>query len=66
MHFASGYGLLFDQAIADQLGLIPTDLRCQDAVRGEPRQTAALIADFLDELNAAHARLVRQRAATAR
>jgi DNA-binding MarR family transcriptional regulator len=140
MRLASGYGLLFHQAIADQLGLIPTDLRCLDAVRGEPRLTAGrlaeitglstsattaaldrlerrgfirrlrddvdrrrvfvvstgrheeetarllasldatagevmgayddaqltLIADFLDELNAAHARLVRQRAATAR
>jgi DNA-binding MarR family transcriptional regulator len=140
MHLATAYGLLFHEAIADQLGLIPTDLRCLDAVRGEPRLTAGrlaeitglstsattaaldrlerrgiirrlrddvdrrrvfvvstglheeerarllapldaaagevmgayddahltLIADFLDELNAAHARLVSQRAATER
>ena len=140
MHLASANGSLVHQAIADRLGLIPTDLRCLDAVGREPRLTAGrlavitglstsattaaldrlerrgfirrlrddldrrrvfvvstglreeesarlfaplgavaaeimgayddaqltLIADFLDELNAAHARLVRQRAAAAR
>ena len=46
MHLASAYGLLIHQAIADRLNFIPTDLRCLDAVRGEPRLTAGRLAEI--------------------
>ena len=44
MHLASAYGVLIQQSIADRLGLIPTDLRCLEAVRREPRLTAGRLA----------------------
>jgi DNA-binding MarR family transcriptional regulator len=46
MRRASTYGLLIHQAIADQLGLIPTDLKCLDAARGERRLTAGRLAEI--------------------
>jgi DNA-binding MarR family transcriptional regulator len=46
MHLASAYGRATERAIADRLGLIPTDLRCLDAVRSEPRLTAGRLAEI--------------------
>jgi DNA-binding MarR family transcriptional regulator len=46
MRRASTYGLLIHQAIADQLGLIPTDLKCLDAARGEHQLTAGRLAEI--------------------
>ena len=46
MHLASAYGVLTQQSIADRLGLIPTDLRCLEAVRREPRLTAGRLAEI--------------------
>lgn len=46
MRQASGYGLLIHQAIADRLGLIPTDLKCLDAARDEPQLTAGRLAEI--------------------
>jgi DNA-binding MarR family transcriptional regulator len=46
MRQASAYGLLVHQAIADQLGLIPTDLKCLDAARNEPQLTAGRLAEL--------------------
>jgi DNA-binding MarR family transcriptional regulator len=46
MRRASTYGLLIHQAIADELGLGPTDLKCLDAARGERRLTAGRLAEI--------------------
>jgi DNA-binding MarR family transcriptional regulator len=46
MRAASTYGLLIHQAIADQLGLGPTDLKSLDAARGEPDLTAGRLAEI--------------------
>lgn len=46
LHLASAYGVLIQQSIADRLGLIPTDLRCLEAVRREPRLTAGRLAEI--------------------
>jgi DNA-binding MarR family transcriptional regulator len=46
MRRASTYGLLIHQAIADQLGLIPTDLKCLDAARGEHQLTAGGLSEI--------------------
>jgi DNA-binding MarR family transcriptional regulator len=46
MRRASTYGLLIHQSIADQLGLIPTDLKCLDAARGERQLTAGRLAEI--------------------
>jgi DNA-binding MarR family transcriptional regulator len=46
MRRASTYGLLIHQAIADQLGLSPTDLKCLDAARGEQQLTAGRLAEL--------------------
>jgi DNA-binding MarR family transcriptional regulator len=46
MRQASGHGLLIHQAIADRLGLIPTDLKCLDAARDEPQLTAGRLAEI--------------------
>jgi DNA-binding MarR family transcriptional regulator len=46
MRQASAYGLLIHQAIADRLGLIPTDLKCLDAARDEPQLTAGRLAEI--------------------
>jgi DNA-binding MarR family transcriptional regulator len=46
MRRASAYGLLIHQAIADQLGLIPTDLKCLDAARDEKQLTAGRLAEI--------------------
>jgi DNA-binding MarR family transcriptional regulator len=46
MRQASAYGLLVHQTIADQLGLIPTDLKCLDAARSEPQLTAGRLAEL--------------------
>jgi DNA-binding MarR family transcriptional regulator len=46
MRLASANSLLVRQAIADQLGLIPTDLKCLDAARNEPRLTAGRLAEI--------------------
>jgi DNA-binding MarR family transcriptional regulator len=39
-------GLLVHQAIAERLGLIPTDLKCLDAARDEPPLTAGKLAEI--------------------
>jgi DNA-binding MarR family transcriptional regulator len=39
-------GLLVHQAVADRLGLIPTDLKCLDAARDEPQLTAGRLAEI--------------------
>ena len=46
MNRASAYGALIQQSISDRLGLIPTDLRCLEAVRREPRLTAGRLAEM--------------------
>jgi DNA-binding MarR family transcriptional regulator len=46
MRRASTYGLLIHQAIADQLGLGPTDLKFLDAARGEPQLTPGRLAEI--------------------
>ncbi|NUR90758.1 MAG: MarR family transcriptional regulator [Nonomuraea sp.] len=46
MRLTSAQGLLIHQAIADRLGLIPTDLKCLDAARGEPSLTAGRLAEI--------------------
>ena len=46
MRRASTYGLLIHQAIADQLALGPTDLKCLDAARGEPQLTPGRLAEI--------------------
>lgn len=46
MRRASTYGLLIHQAIADQLGLGPTDLKCLDAARGEAHLTPGRLAEI--------------------
>jgi DNA-binding MarR family transcriptional regulator len=46
MHLASAYGVVTQQSIAERLGLIPTDLRCLEAVRREPRLTAGRLAEI--------------------
>lgn len=46
MRQASAYGLLIHQAIADRLGLIPTDLKCLDAAREERELTAGRLAEI--------------------
>jgi DNA-binding MarR family transcriptional regulator len=46
MRRASTYGLLIHQAIADQLGLHPTDLKFLDAARGEPQLTPGRLAEI--------------------
>jgi DNA-binding MarR family transcriptional regulator len=46
MRQASAYGLLIHRAVADRLGLIPTDLKCLDAARDEPRLTAGRLAEL--------------------
>lgn len=46
MRRASTHGLLIHQAIADKLGLIPTDLKCLDAAHGEQQITAGRLAEI--------------------
>lgn len=46
MRRASTYGLLIHQAIADQLGLGPTDLKCLDAARDETQLTPGRLAEI--------------------
>lgn len=46
MRQTSAFGLLIHQSIADRLGLIPTDLKCLDAARGEHRLTAGRLAEL--------------------
>jgi DNA-binding MarR family transcriptional regulator len=46
MRRASTDGLLIHQAIADQLGLGPTDLKCLDAAREEPQLTPGRLAEI--------------------
>jgi DNA-binding MarR family transcriptional regulator len=46
MRQASACGLLIHRAIADRLDLIPTDLKCLDAARDEPRLTAGRLAEL--------------------
>jgi DNA-binding MarR family transcriptional regulator len=46
IHLASAYAVLTQQSIADRLSLIPTDLRCLEAVRREPRLTAGRLAEI--------------------
>jgi DNA-binding MarR family transcriptional regulator len=46
MRQASAYGLLIHQAIADRLGLIPTDLKCLDAAGTEQQLTAGRLAEL--------------------
>jgi DNA-binding MarR family transcriptional regulator len=46
MRRASTYGLLIHQAIADQLGLGPTDLKCLDAARDEPDLTPGRLSEI--------------------
>lgn len=46
MRRASTSGLLIHQAIADELGLGPTDLKCLDAARGERHLTAGRLAEI--------------------
>ena len=46
MRRASTHGLLIHQAIADKLGLIPTDLKCLDAAHGEQQLTAGRLAEI--------------------
>jgi DNA-binding MarR family transcriptional regulator len=46
MRRAATFGLLIHQAIADHLGLIPTDLKCLDAARDEHRLTAGRLAEI--------------------
>jgi len=46
MRRASAHGLLIHQAIADELGLIPTDLKCLDAAHGERQLTAGRLAEI--------------------
>ena len=46
MNLASSFGVLIQQSVADRLGLIPTDLRCLEAVRREPRLTAGRLAEI--------------------
>jgi DNA-binding MarR family transcriptional regulator len=46
MRRASTHGLLIHQAIADQLGLIPTDLKCLDAARGEHQLTPGRLSEI--------------------
>ena len=46
MRRASAHGLLIHQAIADELGLIPTDLKCLDAAHGEHQLTAGRLAEI--------------------
>jgi DNA-binding MarR family transcriptional regulator len=43
---APAWGLTIHQAVADRLGLIPTDLRCLDAARDEPQLTAGRLAEI--------------------
>jgi len=46
MRRASTDGLLIHQAIADQLGLGPTDLKCLDAAREEAQLTPGRLAEI--------------------
>ncbi|HJS96755.1 MAG TPA: MarR family transcriptional regulator [Solirubrobacteraceae bacterium] len=46
MRRASTDGLLIHQAIADQLGLGPTDLKCLDAAREESQLTPGRLAEI--------------------
>jgi DNA-binding MarR family transcriptional regulator len=46
MRRASTYGLLIHQAIGDQLGLGPTDLKCLDAARDERQLTPGRLAEI--------------------